>query len=74
MCRTCEDNCPTQAFNADTGESDGTKCIQCMSCVVNCPDQILTYPRDMSGLSTKLLANYGLTEETAKSLESKYLL
>ena len=33
MCCECETECPTEAFDADTGLSDIERCIECMRCV-----------------------------------------
>ena len=42
MCRRCETECPTLAFDADTGLSNPATCIGCMHCVYTCPDKVVT--------------------------------
>ncbi len=42
LCMACEDECPTGAMDAVTGEVDSHKCIACLACVANCPDQVLS--------------------------------
>ncbi|NHJ49669.1 MAG: hypothetical protein FK733_17900 [Asgard group archaeon] len=74
MCRTCEKSCPTAAFNADTGVANGEKCIACMRCVTFCPDNVIEYRRDMSGIFQRLKDHYNLTEERMKSLGVRYAL
>lgn len=41
MCRLCETECPTGAFDADKGIADKEKCIICMGCVKWCPDNVI---------------------------------
>jgi len=41
MCRLCEEECPTLAFDAVTGLSDIETCIECMRCVYICPDGVI---------------------------------
>jgi flavodoxin/Fe-S-cluster-containing hydrogenase component 2 len=71
MCRTCEENCPTNAFNADTGEADKLECISCMRCVTSCPDEAIEFRRDMTEVFERLKGHYELTDEKLKKLESK---
>lgn len=71
MCRTCEDSCPTNAFNADTGEADNLECISCMRCVTSCPDEAIEFRRDMTEVHERLKKHYELTDEKLKKLESK---
>ena len=71
MCRTCEDSCPTRAFNADTGEADKLECISCMRCVTSCPDEAIEFRRDMTKVHDGLKKHYELTDEKLRKLESK---
>ena len=71
MCRTCEDSCPTKAFNADTGEADKLECISCMRCVTSCPDEAIEFRRDMTKVHDGLKKHYELTDEKLRKLESK---
>ena len=41
MCMLCEDLCPTEAMDAERGETDRSKCIACLRCVATCPDEVL---------------------------------
>ena len=41
FCRTCEDQCPANAMDADLGEADPNICIRCYRCFINCPDKAL---------------------------------
>jgi len=41
LCYTCENSCPTMAMNAEKGEPDAEKCIRCLKCIANCPDEVL---------------------------------
>jgi len=73
MCRTCEESCPTNAFNADTGEADKEKCINCMRCVTACPDEVIEFNIDMTEIYEGLISHYELTDEILRNLESKIL-
>ncbi|TFG00521.1 MAG: hypothetical protein EU542_08005 [Promethearchaeota archaeon] len=73
MCLKCEEECPTRAFNAQTGEADPDNCIRCMRCVVICPDNVI-FMGDMSDFSQKVRSWRGLTNEKLKQLKSKYFL
>jgi flavodoxin/NAD-dependent dihydropyrimidine dehydrogenase PreA subunit len=72
MCLTCEENCPTNAFNAQIGEADGEKCIACMRCVTNCPDEVIVYKRDMTDIDKGLREHFNLTDEVLSNLKGKY--
>ncbi|MBD3190176.1 MAG: hypothetical protein GF308_06015 [Candidatus Heimdallarchaeota archaeon] len=41
LCTSCEDICPTEAFDANEGKADPSKCILCMACVKKCPEQVI---------------------------------
>ena len=41
MCLKCETECPNNAMDASTGNSDGEKCIRCLRCLFICPDNVL---------------------------------
>ncbi len=73
MCRECETNCPTQAFDADAGLSDPSNCIECLRCVYICPDKVLAVdPRVRSGYAA-FLEDFHLTEEMMGQKKSKII-
>jgi len=41
MCMLCQEQCPSGAMDAETGEADPSKCILCLQCVKDCPDEVL---------------------------------
>ena len=71
MCRNCETECPTGAFDADTGLPDPGTCIGCMHCVYICPDKTVHVP-DMIPERTFLL-NWNLTEEMIRAKKSRII-
>jgi NAD-dependent dihydropyrimidine dehydrogenase PreA subunit len=73
MCRDCESECPTQAFDADTGLSDPESCIECMHCVYTCPDKVLKVDERMKDAYDGFLANWYLTEEMMNAKKSRII-
>ena len=73
MCRDCESECPTQAFDADTGLSDPKSCIECMHCVYICPDKVLKVDERMKDAYDDFLANWYLTEEMMNAKKSRII-
>lgn len=73
QCKTCEENCPTNAMDAVLGEADPEKCIGCLKCVDNCPDEALKVAdrKKMFAVMEKAL---NLTPEILASRKSKYFL
>ena len=71
MCRTCEELCPSQAMNADLGEADNEKCLRCLKCLDNCPDNVLEI-QDMSLLSEFILNANNLTKDELERRTSKF--
>ena len=63
MCRLCETQCPTLAFNADTGLSDPATCIECMHCVFICPDDAIKPDAHMKEVYPNFLQRHHLTDE-----------
>ena len=63
MCRLCETQCPSLAFNADTGLSDPATCIECMHCVCICPDEAIKPDARMKDAYPGFLQRYHLTDE-----------
>jgi len=70
MCLVCEEVCPTEAMEAESGEADREKCIACLACVSNCPEQALRI-NDMSHGWSHKLEKENVTEESIKELKSK---
>jgi len=73
MCRDCENECPTQAFNAGTGLSNPESCIECMHCVYICPDKVLKVDERMKDAYDSFLTNWHLTEEMMNAKKSKII-
>lgn len=73
MCRDCETECPTQAFDANSGESDPELCIECMHCVFICPDQVLEIDPRMEKAYDDFLSFWHLTEEMMNAKKSKII-
>jgi Fe-S-cluster-containing hydrogenase component 2 len=73
MCRDCETECPTQAFDADTGLSDPGNCIECMHCLYICPDEVIEIDKRMKGVYANFLADWHLTEEMMCAKKSKII-
>jgi len=73
MCKTCEEDCPTNAMNAESGEADPERCIGCLRCINNCPDKALKIAdrKKMYGVIAKAL---NLSEEVLANRKSKYFL
>ncbi len=73
MCRKCEDECPNQAFNADTGLSDPLKCISCLHCMYICPDKVLKVDDKLKDYFPYFLKDWHLTEEMMEEKKSKII-
>ena len=73
LCRTCEEECPTNAMNAETGEAVPEKCMGCLRCVYNCPDKAMKAP-DRSKMEAFVRKVLKLTPEIMASKKSKYYL
>jgi len=70
MCLVCEESCPNEAIDAESGEVDKGKCIACLACVANCPEHILTINDTSKSWSHKLEEEHA-TEESLKEQKSK---
>jgi ferredoxin len=70
MCLDCEELCPTGAMDAESGEADKEKCIACLACVANCPEEVLKI-NDMSNSWSLRLDKEKVTEESLKKQKSK---
>jgi Fe-S-cluster-containing hydrogenase component 2 len=73
MCLDCENECPTQSFNADTGLSDPQKCIECMRCVYICPDEVIAVDQRMEAAYDNFKESWHLTEEMMHAKQSKII-
>jgi Fe-S-cluster-containing hydrogenase component 2 len=73
MCRDCETECPTQAFDADTGLSDPAACIECMRCVYICPDKVIKIDERMEAYYPSFLDYWHLTEEMIDAKRSRII-
>jgi ferredoxin-like protein FixX len=73
MCCDCETECPTQAFDANSGDSDLEKCIECMRCVFICPDQVIEIDPRMEDVYEGFLTYWNLTEEMMNAKKSKVI-
>ena len=73
MCRDCETECPTQAFDADTGLSDPERCIECMHCVYICPDKVLRVDERIKDAYEGFLTYWHLTEDMMNVKKSKII-
>jgi len=72
MCRSCETECPAQAFDSDSGLSNPGTCIGCMRCVYICPDKVLKV-NDMKAAYDTFLSNWHLTEEMMNAKRSRII-
>jgi ferredoxin/flavodoxin len=73
LCMVCEEECPTGAMNAETGEAEAGKCIGCLACVAKCPEDALKI-NDMSDKWAFKLEMEKLTEEEIGQKKSKIYL
>ena len=69
----CEELCPTGAMEADSGKVDKEKCIACLACVANYPENVSKI-NDMSDSWSFKLEMEKTTEESLKGLKSKIYL
>jgi len=73
MCKVCEELCPSGAMNAESGEADKEKCIACLGCVANCPENILRI-NDLSKSWSFKLEMEKTTEVNIQGKKSKIYL
>ena len=73
MCRRCETECPTRAFDADTGVANPLKCIECMHCVYICPDKVLKTDDRMKDAYSAFIAEWNLTERIINAKRSRII-
>ncbi len=70
MCGICEDVCPVQAMDAEVGLADRNKCILCLKCLVNCPEDVLKI-NDMRPGWIKKLEMHNMTEEEVNRIRTE---
>ena len=74
LCMICEEICPTHAMNAQMGEvSEKEKCIACLRCIDNCPEDVLSI-NDLSSIWPLALDMLKETEESMRNKISKIYL
>ena len=73
MCRLCEDECPTLAFDADTGLSDIETCIECMRCVYICPEGVIQCDPKMKADFQLFLDYFHLNDAMLNAKQSKII-
>jgi flavodoxin/NAD-dependent dihydropyrimidine dehydrogenase PreA subunit len=74
MCMICEELCPTHAMNAEMGEvSEKEKCIACLRCIDNCPEDVLSI-NDLRPVWPLALDMTKETEESVRKKRSKIYL
>jgi len=61
------------AMNAETGQAEQGKCIACLGCLANCPDNALRI-NDLSLFWSMEMEMEGITEESLKEKKSKIYL
>lgn len=70
MCGLCEELCPTKAMDSVNGIADKDKCILCLRCIANCPEQVLRI-NDLSKTWNVKLQMHNTTKEEIDILESR---
>jgi ferredoxin len=73
LCGRCAEECPAQAMDLETGESDPKKCIECLHCMYVCPEQALKADDRMRGFYPAFLKEWGMTEEILSRKQSKII-
>jgi len=72
MCDLCEKECPVEAFNASSGETNRKLCIMCMHCVIICPDKVI-HVGEASQFFENFVKQTGLTEDVVDQKRSKII-
>lgn len=73
MCMICEEFCPTNAMDAEKGTAERSRCIICLRCVMNCPENVLRI-NDLSDAWSSKMKMEGETEQTLEGKISKIYL
>jgi ferredoxin len=73
LCGVCEAECPAQAMNMHTGESDPAKCIECLHCMHVCPEKALRADDRIREFYPAFLKEWGMTEEILAHKQSRII-
>jgi len=73
MCLRCEEECPTGAFNAQTGQSNPDQCIECMHCVAICPDYVIEVSQHRVISNQKFLDYCHLDDDMLDAKQSRII-
>jgi flavodoxin/Pyruvate/2-oxoacid:ferredoxin oxidoreductase delta subunit len=73
LCYQCEEECPTNSFNANTGKSTDGLCISCMHCVSICPDHVIKVG-DATEIFRGFVKRHNLSDENVLAKQSKILI
>jgi ferredoxin len=73
LCGLCESQCPVQAMDYLTGDSDPAKCIECLHCLYICPDKALKADDHMKGFYPAFLKEWKLTDDLMSRKQSKII-
>lgn len=73
MCWRCAEECPTAAFDAQSGQSDPDECIECMHCVAICPDHVIEVSQEQAISNQEFLGYFHLDEEMLTAKQSRII-
>ncbi|MBN1438592.1 MAG: 4Fe-4S binding protein [Anaerolineales bacterium] len=73
LCGACEAECPVQAMDMLSGESDPAKCIECLHCLAVCPENALKTDERLGEFFPSFLKEWGLTEEILARKRSRII-
>ena len=72
MCLLCENECPVEAFDANSGETNRKLCLACMHCATICPDKVI-HVGDGTQFFEFFVGQTGLTEDVVNQKRSKII-
>ena len=72
MCLLCENECPVEAFDANSGEPNRKLCMMCMHCATICPDKVI-HTGDGTQFFEFFVKQTGLTEDIVEQKRSKII-
>ena len=73
LCKLCEDECPTKAFDADTGMSDPQLCIECLHCVYICTDAVIKADKRIIEHYHSFLSDFSMSEDFINQKQSRLI-